>query len=295
MIYVQLTGGLGNQMYGYSIGYALAKEYGDRLTIDLSAYPHSPRPFVLDRFAISANVESISPAKSDSKIPRMFARMGRIIKTWKYGPCKWMKEDIELSRNKYYPYDFSHKKSLYLEGYFQNYRYFDKYKKELSKELGPKEGSISEECKKLMEECRSNKKSVALHIRRGDYTAEWCIGDDYYNEAIAQVTRQLANDRHGLGEVEFYIFCEDGEYAQEYMNRLTNAVYVTGDYNMDDIEEFFVMSACNHHIIANSSYSFWAAYLADSKNQIVTAPVYLHWSKDYYPDGWTLIETGKNR
>lgn len=283
MIYVQLTGGLGNQMYDYSIGYALAKEYGDRLTIDLSAYPHSPRPFVLDRFNISANVESISPAKSDSKIPRMFARMGRIIRTWKYGPCRWMKEDVELSRNKYYPYDFSHKKSLYLEGYWQNYRYFDKYKKELSVELGPKEGSISEECKKLMEECRGNKKSVALHIRRGDYAAEWCIGDDYYNEAISSVT-----DR--LGDAKFYIFCEDRECADEYMSRLTGATYVTGNYKLDDIEEFFVMSACNHHITANSSYSFWAAYLADSEEQIVTAPVYLHWGNDYYPKNWIKIE-----
>ena len=283
MIYVQLTGGLGNQMYDYSIGYALAKEYGDRLTIDLSAYPHSPRPFVLDRFNISANVESISPAKSDSKIPRMFARMGRIIRTWKYGPCRWMKEDVELSRNKYYPYDFSHKKSLYLEGYWQNYRYFDKYKKELSKELGPKEGSISEECKKLMEECRGNRKSVALHIRRGDYAAEGCIGDDYYNEAISHITDKL-------GDAKFYIFCEDRECADEYMSRLTGATYVTGNYKLDDIEEFFVMSACNHHITANSSYSFWAAYLADSEEQIVTAPVYLHWDKDYYPEEWIKIE-----
>ncbi len=287
MIYVQLTGGLGNQMYGYAIGYALAKEYGDRLTIDLSAYPHSPRPFVLDRFNISANVESISPARSDCKIPRMFARMGRIIRTWKYGHCRWMKEDVELSRNKYYPYDFSHKKSLYLEGYWQNYRYFDKYKKELSKELGPKEGSISEECKKLMEECRGNKKSVALHIRRGDYAAEWCIGDDYYNEAISRIT-----DR--LGDAKFYIFCEDKECAAEYMSRLPGATYVTGNYKLDDIEEFFVMSTCNHHITANSSYSFWAAYLANSEDQIVTAPVYLHWGKDYYPKNWVTIDIKRN-
>ncbi len=280
MIYTQLTGGLGNQMFDYAIGYALAKDYNDKLTVDISAYKFSPRPFVLDSFQITGTVKSMFPPHNTSKICRMFARTMRIIASNRYGACKWIKESLD-SRNAYGNYDFSHKKSLYLEGYWQHYKYFHRYQEDIRKELCLKSENISDTCQTLTDACLSQN-SVAIHIRKGDYEASWVLKDDYYHEAIKTMSQELENPH-------YYVFCEDIEYAKEHYKYLANATFITGNYKLTDLEEFHLISKCKHQIIANSSFSWWAAYLNTNPNKIVIAPEYLHWTKDFYPDNWIVI------
>lgn len=280
MIYSQATGGFGNQLYNYAIGYALAKKYNDNFTLDISPYKFSPRPFVLNQLSISGRVEAIFPPLKDNRIFRMFARACRIIATNKYGACRWIKEKPE-SRNVYYDYDFSHKWSLYLEGYWQNYRYFDEYYQELCMEFQPKEGILSDICKELIEQCQ-NENSIAIHIRRGDYEDAWLLNENYYATAIDIINKEVEKPH-------FYFFCEDIDYIRQQYSNLKNSVFVTSDYQFTDIEEFFVLSACKHQIIANSTYSWWAAYLNQNPHKIVIAPEYKHWTKEYYPPKWNVI------
>lgn len=281
MIFSQATGGLGNQMYNYAMGYALAKKYSEEMILDISAYKYSPRPFVLDSMKLSYPCKSIFAPLANNKLGRMFARAIRIAYTNRYGVCKWIKEQ-ESSRNKYFDYDFSHRSSLYIEGYWQNYRYFDDYREELWDEFAPKDDILSVECNELMSRIGSEE-SVAIHIRRGDYEAAWCIGDDYYSKALS-----LISERVSLAK--YYIFCEDLDVANEYIKLLPNATYVTKKYQLNDIEEFFVMSACKHQIIANSTYSWWAAYLNRNRRKCVVAPVTMQWGKEYYPLDWKIVE-----
>lgn len=281
MIYSQATGGFGNQLYNYAIGFALAQQYGEELTLDISPYQFSPRPFVLSQMTISGKVVSLFPPKKDTKPSRMIARVLRIMATNRHGRCRWLKENPN-TRNRFGSYDFSHKASLYLEGFWQHYRYFDAYRDLLCKEFQLKEEFISEPCHRLIEQGQSED-SVAVHIRRGDYEAAWVLKDDYYHKAFAFMNEKLANPH-------YYIFCEDIPYVKEHYNYLVNSTFVTGDFSLSDMEEFWFMSKCRHQIIANSTFSWWAAYLNTNPEKLVVAPEYLHWGKDYYPADWHVIQ-----
>lgn len=281
MIYSQTTGGFGNQLYNYAIGFALAKQYGDNLIIDISPYKFSHRPFVLDQMTISGKVVSLFPPKKDTKLSRMAARALRILATNRYGRCKWIKERYD-TRNQFADYNFSHKASLYLEGYWQHYRYFDNYRDLLYKEFQLKEEFISEPCHRLIDQVK-NEDSIAVHIRRGDYEASWLLNDDYYHDAFNFMNDKLKNPH-------YYIFCEDIPYINEHYGYLTNATFVTGDFSMSDMEEFWLMSKCRHQIIANSTFSWWAAYLNTYAGKIVVAPKYMHWNKEYYPSDWNVLQ-----
>lgn len=280
MIYSQATGGFGNQLYNYAIGFALAQKYHDSLTIDISPYKFSPRPFVLDKLSISGKVVSLFPPIADNKPCRLMARLLRIAATNRYGACRWIKE-LPSSRNQFGNYDFSHKSSLYLEGFWQNYRYFDEYYDLLCKEFQPKEGTLSAKCRDLIHTCQ-NTDSVALHIRRGDYEASWVLDESYYTAALNIIQEKIPN-------AVFYIFCEDTDYIREKYGHLPHVTFVTGQYGFSDLEEFYVLSACRNQVIANSTYSWWAAYLNRNPDKVVIAPEYMQWGRDYYPPEWTVL------
>lgn len=281
MIYSQATGGFGNQLYNYAIGFALAQTYNDELTIDISPYKFSPRPFVLNQLTISGKIESIYPPGKDSKFFRMIARIMRILASNRYGYCKWIKESTE-TRNQFGNYDFSHGASLYLEGYWQNYRYFDKYYKLLCDEFKLKEEYISAPCQDLIRQVLSQD-SVAVHIRRGDYEAAWILNDEYYHKSFEFINETVENPH-------YYIFCEDVSYVKEHYRYLSSATFVTGKFPLSDLEEFWLMSKCKHQITANSTFSWWAAYLNQNPDKIIVAPEYMHWTKEYYPESWHIFK-----
>lgn len=281
MIYSQATGGFGNQLYNYAIGFALAQQYGDELTLDISSYKFSPRPFVLDQMTISGTVSSIFPPGRDTRLSRMTARALRILATNRHGRCRWIKESAN-TRNQFGSYDFSYKASLYLEGYWQHYRYFDDYRDLLCKELQLKEEFISAPCRRLIEQGAAEN-SVAVHIRRGDYEAAWVLDDSYYHKAFAFMNDRLENPR-------YYIFCEDIPYVKTHYGYLPETTFVTGEFSLSDMEEFWFMSRCRHQIIANSTFSWWAAYLNTNPGKLVAAPEYMHWGRDYYPADWHVLQ-----
>lgn len=280
MIFSQATGGFGNQLYNYSIGFSLAKRYNDAFTLDISAYQFSPRPYVLNQLNISGNVRSICPPRKDNKLFRSIARICRILASNKYGKCKWIKELYE-TRNQYGHYDFSHTASLYLEGYWQHYKYFDECRDQLCKEFTLKEEFCSSTYTELIQQCKKEN-SIAVHIRRGDYEASWVLPDTYYHKAFKTINEKFHDPK-------YYFFCEDIAYVKEHYSYLPNVVFVTDEYHLTDIEEFFVMSNCKNQIIANSTFSWWAAYLNTNPDKIVIAPEYKHWSKEYYPKDWKVL------
>lgn len=282
MIYSQATGGFGNQLYNYAIGFALSELYSEPLTIDISAYKYSDRPFVLNNLSISAGIENIYPASSNNKLSRMIARAKRILYTNRNGRCKWVKEST-TTRNKYGSYDFSHHKNLYIEGFWQNYCYFDSIYDKLCNEFQPLPNIISLEANVLMQTCHSTN-SVALHIRKGDYEKSWILSADYYRKAVSIISSSVDNP-------VYYIFCENSDYAHEVCDGFEGEkIYVTENNKFSDLEEFYLISACQNQVIANSSFSWWAAYLNRTPDKIVVAPVYLHWEKDYYPTNWILLD-----
>ena len=159
----------------------------------------------------------------------------------------------------------------YYDGYWQNYKYFIEYKNEILEAFRFKM-PINEQSKLLAEELKNKSNTISLHVRRGDYLkaknyAGLC-GLEYYKKAIAHI---LANTQ----SPSFYIFSDDIEWCKENISPLLgNNEYKYIDFNRgcDSPLDMMLMSLCHHNIIANSSFSWWGAFLNKHNDKIVCAP-----------------------
>ena len=172
-------------------------------------------------------------------------------------------------------------------GYFQSYKYFDAYKSEFIKMLNnPYKDEVDRELAELLKQFANNEsllqqskkiqelEFVSVHVRRTDYLAlsdiHLNLDTAYYEEAISKFSREKSI---------FLIFTDDVEFIQKepLFQNLVNKHIIT---NQDDEYCFWLMSACHHNIIANSSYSWWASYINSIPNKLVICP-----SKWFGPKG----------
>jgi len=138
------------------------------------------------------------------------------------------------------------------------------------------------------------KESISLHIRRGDYVSNVYTNSvhgtcslDYYQQAVTLLESKLNNPH-------FFIFSDDLAWAKEHLSFIENVTFVELDVNIPDHDEMFLMSQCLHHIIANSSFSWWGAWLNKNLDKIVIAPK--RWfidetynTSDLIPDAWIRL------
>jgi len=172
---------------------------------------------------------------------------------------------------KYYHFDpsvLTMKDNVYLEGYWQSYRYFADIEEIIRREFTVRKEPDAVNCD--MAEKISRTLSVSVHIRRGDYLLKagshmGLCGIDYYLKAVKVITAQV-NPQH------FYVFSDDPEWARQNIDFLKPVTVV--DHNGTDTayEDLRLMSLCKHHIIANSSLSWWGAWLSKYPEKIVVAP-----------------------
>ena len=118
--------------------------------------------------------------------------------------------------------------------------------------------------------------------------------DQYYEEIKRQIVlkEQIGENalnimEQKIGKFELYIFTDDKEFVKEHF-KLKEYTIVE---NTSDLEDFLLMQKCKNHIIANSTFSWWGAYLAENKGGVVIAPVANMWTRDFYLPQWTCIET----
>jgi hypothetical protein len=191
-------------------------------------------------------------------------------------------------REPYFFYDsitIDHRNHSCIYGYFQSYKYFDAYKSDFIKMLhNPykdevdhflteyllKQIATNQNCGSVVESPPSKKiqevEFVSIHVRRTDYLAlsdiHLNLGIRYYEEAISKFSKEKSI---------FLIFSDDVEFIQKepLFQNLVNKYIVT---NQDDEYCFWLMSACDHNIIANSSYSWWASYINSNPNKLVICP-----------------------
>lgn len=176
--------------------------------------------------------------------------------------------------------------NLLVVGYWQSYKYVCDRSIFLFKEE-----KLSEKTKELQQSIESSN-SIALHIRRGDYLLpqnEWLFGGictiNYYEKAIQYMCAHVQNP-------VFYVFSDDIPWVQENL-AFPNAAYVTHNKGKDSWQDMYLMTKCKHHIIANSTFSWWGAYLGTNKEKIVVCPPKLTNrgdSPNLFPDEWIKIE-----
>ena len=284
MVIVNIEGGFGNQLFSYAFGYAQSRRLNLPLWIDTSLQDNGlSRELEINKLKITFGKRISYPIKRDF-VSRAVGN--RIIKKLSIG----FQTQIIREQN---PYTFdkamlkTFKKNVYYAGNWQNYRYFDDYYDELKELFRPQYAMPAAFCD--WEKKVNHENSVSIHIRRGDYVQIGCtVDEEYYYRAIEMVQKRIP-------DAKFYVFTDDKVYAGKLMDN-TNARYEIVDYVKQNptLEDFYLMSSCFHHIIANSSYSWWAAYLGN-QDACVIAPVTGIWKEDFYPEGWkkVLVEQEK--
>lgn len=281
MIIVKVKGGLGNQLFCYASAYGIAKENKQELVLDKYIYDtnYFLRNYMLDKFNTITNKTLLKYKPSQNKIKQIMYKATRKILIKNIYKAKLIKEKEEFVYQSI-KYNSS---NLYLDGYWQSYLYFDKYRNEIINKFTP-EVDLNLKCPKLLERIE-NQKSVAIHIRRGDYitfNGGKCLDMEYYNKAIKELDGS---------SVEFYVFTDDIEFCKKNFSNMKNIKFIGEEAELTDLEEFALMSKCKHFIIANSSFSWWAAYLSVNNDKIVIAPVVDMWKEEFYLPEWIKIKT----
>lgn len=277
MITVKLKGGLGNQLFQYAFGRAVSLKLETPLVLDISNYDEqfeteTPRDFQINCFNLQAKIANI---KDESKIGNIKRFLDKV------------KQKIKSTTNPYFDYIFDPKSldikdGSYLEGHWQSEKYFSDIETILRYDLNLKD-NLSEKAKLFADRIKqvddNGGVSVSLHIRRTDYVTDkyanayhGLLDLTYYHKAISTIAAKLCGK-----PIVLFIFSDDIVWVKENFKTETPFVCVSRPEILDQ-EDLILMSKCKHNIIANSSFSWWGAWLNSNKNKIIIAPK--RWVKD---------------
>ncbi len=284
-VYVNVRDGLGNQWFCYAFGYAVAKRSNGKLILDSSRLDTNKikdRRFELLNFQIKYDKRISYKYVFNPKLRKW--RIDQLFRASKIGI--FTKQYVEENAYRYEKEVFEIKNDTYFDGYWQNYRYFDEYRDELIEMFKPSRqiSNSMQDIIKEMESCCS----VALHVRRGDYVdINWNVPMAYYVKAL-QMCRECLSDK-----IRVYLFTDDKEFTKKFFSDISieNLEFVFPEYESNNyiVDDMYLLSKCKHNIIANSSFSWWSAYLNDTPDKLVICPEYSTWTKDFYPVEWKKI------
>lgn len=292
-VFARIVGGIGNQMFQYAAGRALARHLGCPLKLDLSAFrSYKLRAYELDSFRLTesvASAEELAVLKRRARIAKLLC--GR----WLGGTFPALLGPVFKEPHLHFtPELFDMAPPVLLRGYWQSPRYFADLRDELSGVFQPK-GPLSPYSQEMLARIAAAP-AVSVHVRRGDYltnpSAAKTIGVldiAYYRRSIELMTRLVP-------EAHFFIFSDDIPYVRQALDFCPNWTLVDGNHG-DGFQDMMVMRACDHHIIANSSFSWWSAWLGTNERKTVIAP--RKWfteeglrtisTRDRYPEEWITM------
>ncbi len=292
MIIVKLMGGLGNQMFQYAAGRCLSHLHKAELKLDLSFLnadsknKYTKRDYKLDVLNINAEQASESNIK-----PFLPLEKGKITRTlMRKLPILYYRVVANESGHNFHKEFYSFPKNVYLNGFWQSEKYFESVKDILINEFTVKEIFNAENVEIIGKIKNSN--SVSIHIRRGDYinnkeahAFHGTCSLEYYKDAINYL-------KNKSGNLSLFVFSDDVAWAKANLKTEVPVNFV--DLNNPGYIDMHLMTLCKHNIIANSSFSWWAAWLNQNPNKIVIAPI--RWfadinntTPDIYPDNWVKI------
>jgi hypothetical protein len=294
MIIVTLMGGLGNQMFQYAFGKSLSLRLNRELVLDksfliknLNNPDVTPRDFELSIFSIHDKVIIYDPGIGFG--PSFPYRLNRLVdpltKKFNNQIIFTDSEPIEqLLKTK--------AKKIFLNGYFQKEIYFINEEQSIRKSFAFRDQLFTGNEIVKNEILGSN--SVSLHVRRGDYVSNdktnlyhGVCDLDYYQNAI-KTQMNYGEDLH------FFVFSDDIDWCRTNLNITAKVTFVSNNKGANSYKDMQLMSLCKHNIIANSSFSWWGAWLNNSHNKVVVAPK--KWfadssidTKQLYPKNWLLL------
>jgi len=269
LVIVKLMGGIGNQMFQYAAGRRLALKREVELKLDLTWFEgQNKRTYALEPFNIVADFTTTDEI-------RLFkgSREGQHGSFLAMFSKKHSKSSSAEFREKSFEFDpevLELPGDTYLDGYWQNEKYFTDVGDTIRTELSVEARQCGRDVE-IFKKIRSSS-SVSLHIRRGDYISDKKTGDfhgscsiDYYLNAAEYMT-DLLNDPH------FFVFSDDPEWVRTEFDFPKKMTLIDNNSPNRGHEDMRLLSQCDNHIIANSSFSWWGAWLCDYPDKIVIAP-----------------------
>jgi hypothetical protein len=291
MIVVQLSGGLGNQMFQYATGRALAARHGAQLVLDSSwiegqggAASTEVRRYELGCFGLEAPLTSVDQV---ARLRRSVLPSRRPL----------LRELVEPAFGETCPELLQAPDNTYLRGYWQNVSYFEDAEPLLRRDFTFRPEIAAAQAELAREITESPVPSVSLHVRRSDYVTDPGIRDRMGTLEPEYYSRALDALGSGIGSVRLFVFTDDPEWCTSNL-RLSEQDVVVGATRAEAdkwASIMHLMTLGDHHLLANSSFSWWGAWLNPSPAKIVVAP--RPWLQDprweesgRIPDDWVRID-----
>ncbi len=282
MIIARITGGLGNQMFQYAAGLAMASRHQAPLILDISGYDDYPlRTFDLPKvFDIKPQIASLKLLKSflPEKQNRLFRKL---LPAPHLGKTTFREPHFHVTEQFYSLPDYT-----YLDGYWQSEKYFLDIEEQIRTHFSIKANLTAEQQRLLEEICVHE--SVAVHVRRGDYLSNakanryhGLLTPAYYEGAIKDLKEHQP-------EIKFFFFSDDMAWVRETFAHVKHA-HFSDEYEQQI--DLLLMKSCKHQIIANSSFSWWGGWLNENSQKKVIAPARWfdkvnHDTRDLLPKSW---------
>ncbi len=287
---VRISDGLGNQMFQYAFARRLQIDTGKPVSLDIRYINNEDifynrednfqlkkndyRRFGLDHFKVRLNIADEKELRHwkylchngmGHKGISALAQKG----LWPWGFCNEACDEA-AAKGRHFP--------VYYKGYFFHLKYYDDVKEILQKEFVLKNKlHLPGELKEILKE----NQTIAIHVRRGDFL-KWnrdLSQKDYYPRAVKLMSEKIEKP-------VYLVFSDDIKWVKENIKTDARTIYVS-EMGFEDYEELAIMKHCQHYIIANSTFSYWAAYLSRNANKTVICPK--HWKSDIIPEDWIKL------
>lgn len=287
-IIVGIWEGLGNQLFQYAFARALQLRTGQSVFLDIeSSYkkiykvPYAIRPCGL--FNLRIKLPIFKKSNNSYKYLKLENGLDNLV--------------YKMAQRRLWPYSFFQEKNayeynnglsiiegnVYLKGHFQNYKYFNEYRDVLQKEIFPKRKiKISKNLSSILRE-----NVISIHFRGRDYVRlNYRLSVSYYCKAMTYIRERVVSPI-------WLVFTDDEEWVKQNFIMEDNMYFLSQFGNYQDYEELFIMSKCKHNIIANSTFSWWGAWLNSNEEKIVISPSYwwknIKSSTNIIPSDWIRL------
>jgi hypothetical protein len=281
-IRIKLTGGLGNQMFQFAAGYAVARRNNVELSLDLRRFNRRPlhNGFELQKvFDIFSKVDFLNKPLN-YKFINFKEVLNKIDKTF---------HSFEEPHFHYTPKILGIPKHSILNGYWQSELYFKDYTHEIKKIFSFKK--LDKKNSLVANDINQNN-SISIHVRRGDYLLK--ENNNHYVDLMKYYLKAIEESSKFFNNPKYFIFTDDTLWVTK--NLILNYPYTIVDVNngVNSFFDMYLMSICKSNIISNSSFSWWGAWLNNKKDKIVFAPK--HWfndnsicTSDLTPSSWNIL------
>jgi len=270
MIIVKLSGGLGNQLFQYAMGRRLAHLHGTDLRFDLSGFQEGgKRQYALGPFRMTAGFATQQEVCALTEY-----RPGAVKRVWdRFLPRSARRARSYVCEGKSFRFNpriLSLPDNLYVDGYWQSEKYFQDIPEIIRQEVTVK-NPLAGRNRELAEVIASIN-SVSLHIRRGDYVSDPKTSQSHGNCSLdyyVQCAQELAE---AVDQPHYFVFSDEPQWARANLKLDAPLTIVDHNGTAQAYEDLRLMCHCMHHIIANSSFSWWGAWLNPRPDKLVYAP-----------------------